>query len=77
MLGLESGGGALFVLELMKSLTSIPKEYLCLADSILSNRTNVAKTFGMCYTKHNYREDCDYNDYKLSQQRHDKTEQSQ
>ena len=69
MLGLESGGGALFVLELMKSLTSIPKEYLCLADSILSNR--------MCYTKHNYREDCDYNDYKISQQRHDKTEQSQ
>ncbi len=36
-----------------------------------------AKTFGMCYTKHNYREDCDYNDYKISQQRHDKTEQSQ
>ncbi len=36
-----------------------------------------AKAFGMCYTKHNYREDCDYNDYKLSQQRHDKTEQSQ
>ena len=35
MLGLESGGGALFVLESMKSLTSISKEYLCLADSIL------------------------------------------
>jgi hypothetical protein len=26
-------------------LTSIPKEYLCLADSILSNRTNVCKGF--------------------------------
>ena len=36
-----------------------------------------AKAFGMCYTKHNCREDCDYNDYKISQQRHDKTEQSQ
>jgi hypothetical protein len=45
MLGLEPGGGALFVLELMKSLTSTPKEYLCLADSILSNRTNVCKDF--------------------------------
>ena len=84
MLGLESGGGALFVFESMESFMQMlmideitSHTIICIKDNSHQTEQMFAKAFGMCYTKHNYREDCDYNDYKTSQQRHDKTEQSQ
>ena len=41
---------------------------ICIKDDSYQIEQMFAKAFGMCYTKHNYRENCDYNDDKTSQQ---------